>query len=593
MNCDPYTKHKLGPRHKCSLTCDCKKRDSFSSGTLGTSLGQCNGGIPSINVESYSGGSPGTTGSMFVSSAQLELCDSLQFYTEGTTELNVQEGSAQVGIEAANILSGSGEPMFTPLAPNRNFIYHDTMNNVLYSWSGSWNQVSLGGSSGIMMLPDFWRTKTGQLPDGTSDVVQEIVHESDICIGVSGSIRVGGGISGSDNILLAKNVDIPGDKNVILGTNTFPSPVVVSGEGNVSIGHDTMVTSDNNDNNISIGNKAGQNRIGSFGISLGFQSGQTDQRSNAISIGQNSGQNDQFENAISIGQNSGQFNQDANCISIGIDAGKNNQRLSSIAIGEEAGTTGQGPSSIAIGKQAGLSRQVQNCIAIGEESGEFNQQLNSIAIGHSSGRDFQNQNSIAIGTNSGENQQKQNCVSIGNEAGQHFQELNAIAIGNGAGKGSSNSDKQRRNSIAIGTNAGQTNQGLGDFNEEICAIAIGENAGQQNQRVGAIAIGQNAGQVIMGNNSIAIGRDSQSGNIGNPNTIAIGFEARSPNNGSIVLGNDVTSDQGGQFVVKPGSEFKTIFNVVNNDTALPGNVWWHITINGSDYSIPMYNGHLS
>jgi len=463
MSCrQSQPRHRISRNHICNSFCECKQRDSFSSGVIGAPLdfAQCNGGVPAIQVESYIGGAPGTTGSSLVSSAQLELCDKLQFWTEGTTELNVQEGSAQVEIEAANILCGSGDPTITPMT-TRKFIYHDTTNNVLYAWPGSgpsptWNQVSLGGggtgTTSIMMLPDFWRNKADNgLPDGGNDTTKVIVHEANICVGVSGSVEIG------------TNPD--SDSNLRISTITESAAIAIGNSAGQFL---------QSNNSIAIGNSAGQTGQGITGFA-------PELIGNSIAIGSRAGQNNQDGFSIAIGVSAGQTNQQNTAIAIGLGAGENSQRVGSIALGAAAGENNQRFNAIALGSAAGNIEQHAGSIALGVSAGQSNQGstgVNSNFIG----------NSIAIGVLAASSGQRGRAIAIGYQA----QLLNnavdpgdgqaAIAIGNEAGK-----ENQRENSIAIGNNAGILNLGVG-------SIAIGNGASAQNSR--SICLGTQASSSV-------------------------------------------------------------------------------------------------
>lgn len=146
--------------HSSNLAnCDCGKTTAFScKPATETELEeiQCRDGGPAITVETYIGGPPGSTGATSCS-ADLELCDTLQFWTEGTQFIKATEGSVQVQIETANLLGASGPPgppVNPPPAPGRIFGYHDRENNTFYMWNPEtqmWEQVSGGlpGDPGV------------------------------------------------------------------------------------------------------------------------------------------------------------------------------------------------------------------------------------------------------------------------------------------------------------------------------------------------------------------------------------------------------------------------------------------------------------
>jgi len=140
--------------HVCkSPLCRCSRisASAFSGRLEDLGNTQCGNGSPAITVENWIG-VPEAPGSTSVSSVPLELCDKLQFYTEGSTELNVQVGSAQVRIETNNILQGTGDPSgMQPPDPSRPFLFHDTDTNSLYVWDSgavNWFQSTGGGGGG-------------------------------------------------------------------------------------------------------------------------------------------------------------------------------------------------------------------------------------------------------------------------------------------------------------------------------------------------------------------------------------------------------------------------------------------------------------
>jgi len=163
-----------------------------------------------------------------------------------------------------------------------------------------------------------------------------------------------------------------------------------------------------------------------------------------IRLGNQAGQNNQSATAVAIGTNAGQNNQGIGAVAIGVLAGVNNQNQDAIAIGNTAGADEQQARSIAIGRRAGNDNQLSDSVAIGNEAGENFQSPFSIAIGYEAGFALQDESSIALGSFAGENSQGKNCVAIGTKAGQANQKDNAIAIGNQAG-----SVEQHQNTIVL------------------------------------------------------------------------------------------------------------------------------------------------
>jgi len=75
-------------------------------------------------VEAWNG-VPGTSGSSGISAVSLSPCDALQFWTQGTMDIDVAPGSVQAHFDAKNIYGGTGAPVLPPPAPMYSFIYYD------------------------------------------------------------------------------------------------------------------------------------------------------------------------------------------------------------------------------------------------------------------------------------------------------------------------------------------------------------------------------------------------------------------------------------------------------------------------------------
>jgi len=97
-----------------------------------------------LTVKSYNNGFPpssigvsGITGPTGVLSGEVPLnfCDTLEFWSRGTTQVITTEGSALVEIATANIIINRGIPIDPPTDPNRPFLWVDAENNDLYAWS--------------------------------------------------------------------------------------------------------------------------------------------------------------------------------------------------------------------------------------------------------------------------------------------------------------------------------------------------------------------------------------------------------------------------------------------------------------------------
>ena len=95
-------------------------------------------------------GLPGATGSSGpFGKVVLDQCGAvLNFWSNGSADIDVTAGSANVNIETANILCGAGAPTAPP-APNQGFAYFNDTNSSLSIWcpgGTGWNPI--GGSTG-------------------------------------------------------------------------------------------------------------------------------------------------------------------------------------------------------------------------------------------------------------------------------------------------------------------------------------------------------------------------------------------------------------------------------------------------------------
>jgi len=500
MSCKtPFTLHKTATKHICKdMFCHCKRRDAFSfqpTSRIPLENLECNGVAPAILVETYENGDP-DTGDL-KTSFPLELCDKLQFWTEGSTVIVGQPGSARVQVETNNILHGPGDPTEDPPHVDNKFFHHDTTTDALWIWhpNDGWSNISGAASSN-----DFWQTKAGM--SGPGNVFDIIEHKTDICVGRTGDVVVGEGLTGANNVRLGFDV---------LTDNT--------GDRNVAIGYQAMENGSGSDR-VAIGHQAGETDQGTDAIAIGRSAGATDQGTDAVAIGRSAGLFDQSSSAVAIGNQAGQTGQQSNSVAIGISAGLASQGSSAVAIGANAGNTDQSSNAVAIGNQAGKTDQESGAIAIGKYAGLTTQRSDAVAIGHYAGQTDQSSNAIAIGQNAGKYGQGEKSVAIGENSGQTGQGQYSVAIGYLTGGG------QGDGSIAIGISAGQTGQGPD-------SVAIGLEAGQYNQGNGAIAIGANAGGDDQGAKSISIGCSTTSH-----------YE------NSILLGANAGAGSSGQFMVE-------------------------------------------
>jgi hypothetical protein len=302
---------------------------------------------------------------------------------------------------------------------------------------------------------------------------------------------------------------------------------------------------DQENNNISIGNYAGQSNAGLYGVNIGAQSGaeaqgnrsvaigleagRYNQGCRSIAIGEDSGKTYQNLHAVAIGYYAGQTGQGHSAVAIGLETGQTGQKNNAVAIGVKAGEINQGVSAVAVGNQTGQTTQGSYATAVGYLAGETTQGLDATAMGHQAGRLDQGEKAVAIGYYAGNNDQGTFSVAVGRNAAETDQGSYAVAVGGLAGN-----DNQANFAVAIGNNAGSLNQGCNTvaigvnaaLETQGCnAVAIGKNAGREDMGVGAIAIGQGAGYSSMGNYDIAIGYEAQENSSTNTGCVSIGFRA--------------------------------------------------------------------
>lgn len=177
-------------------------------------------------------------------------------------------------------------------------------------------------------------------------------------------------------------------------SNSSPSnKLSVSGDiftdGPIKFSQDIRLETNSSDDNIRIGNFAGDGTLGNrtisigafsarsagnYSIGIGNSAGRADQGDYAIAIGHYSGGGDalQGDYAIAIGDEAGRVSQNNNAVAIGQDAGKEYQGLNSVALGPFAGQNGQNNYAVAIGYGAGLNGQHTRSIVLNASGSVLN-----------------------------------------------------------------------------------------------------------------------------------------------------------------------------------------------------------------------------
>jgi len=288
----------------CTNAC-CTSRSQYFTGsrTLLQDLSCGSNCDAPLTIETWQG-EPEDPGSTEISSVPLNLCDKIQFWSEGSVNINATPGSAKVQFEVdtepiissatsaatinviaalppvaipQTIFCGSIDPQDDNIqtAPSINGVFHNHISNTLWVLDKEcgitgWKQVN----------NDFWTDSGLNLPNeiNQNDV---IYRYNDIRIGTDGNMTVGNNGNATDTIV---------------GVNAMLS----GGTGErVAIGYNAGAIQQNK--TVAIGCNAGQmQQTGS--IAIGYQAGTSLQYENDIAIGKNAG-GLRTKNSISLGCN--------------------------------------------------------------------------------------------------------------------------------------------------------------------------------------------------------------------------------------------------------------------------------------------------
>lgn len=97
--------------------------------------------------------------------------ETFRIWSAGTSDLNLQPGSALFNINPANLISQPGDPSFTPTDPAGDFMYVNTSSGSLFQWDPStlnWRQKTVGRSLiGPQGIQGTQGTQGGQGPVGS------------------------------------------------------------------------------------------------------------------------------------------------------------------------------------------------------------------------------------------------------------------------------------------------------------------------------------------------------------------------------------------------------------------------------------------
>jgi len=436
---------------------------------------------------------------------------------------------------------------------------------------------------------------------------------SDNTKGVGYKAQSAGGLdTGDKNVFIGHDVGIEntsGKGNIFLGDSAGQKNT--TGEQNIYIGKNAgnKANASTADYNIALGYNSGQNNLGGKeNILIGKEvaSITTNSYNQNIIIGSEAGQYINQDNQIFIGTKAGQNNTTGdNNIFIGKDAGKANSISNdNVVIGSDAGTFIVGNGLIGdntiIGANAAHDLTTgTNNIYIGSSAGlTAVSSINNVVIGTNSMSNGDANNVVIIGNNAGQNNTANANIFIGSNAGvQNTTGIGNIFIGIDAGKDNINSN----DNVVIGSDAGISLIGSGlvgantiigsnaahDLLSGINNIFLGTNSGSNavasinNVVIGAnsmsngeannvVIIGNNAGKNNTANANIFIGS-----NAGVQNTIGLGNIFIGSNTGAknisstnnLIIGNDAGKELVGQID-------SIVFNVENtfNTWTVPSNI---------------------
>jgi len=154
--------------YKCKVAkCSCK-RSAFTARTYDCCSAltlddlSCNDPTKSfLTVEEWRR-EPGSTVGTLVNTARLSSCDTLRFWTNGSIDLGLVDGSANVEIETNNLIGATGPPSGPPPGPDRPAIHYNALTGEVTWWvpfdtgstgPGQWTTIAAGGSTGTQGAP--------------------------------------------------------------------------------------------------------------------------------------------------------------------------------------------------------------------------------------------------------------------------------------------------------------------------------------------------------------------------------------------------------------------------------------------------------
>jgi len=292
------------------------------------------------------------------------------WYDPTTNAIYVSDGNTAGGIMVSGGAGGNG----VPSGPTNSIQYNAGAGafggtaNLIISGNGVsvvGNVTSayfIGNGSQLTGLPASYGNAnvTALLASGT--VTTNIITDGIInANGKDSAITSAGNINSSKNIVATGN--LTASLNVSAGNN-------VSAANNVSAGNILTSGVVSAVGNATAGNVLTVGQVSATGNVTGNFLRQT---GGNIGIGNNAGSNTQGQYGIAIGDTAGSNTQGINAVAVGLQAGQAAQGAEAVAIGGVAGTTNQGKAAVAIGAGAGNENQGNNSIILNATGNFLNQ----------------------------------------------------------------------------------------------------------------------------------------------------------------------------------------------------------------------------
>jgi hypothetical protein len=331
--------------------------------------------------------------------------------------------------------------------------------------------------------------------------------------------------SGKGNIFLGDSAgqkNTTGEQNIYIGKNAGNKANASTADYNIALGYNSGQNNLGGKENILIGKDVASITINSYNqnIIIGSEAGQYINQDNQIFIGTKAGQNNTTgDNNIFIGKDAGKANSISNDnVVIGSDAGtfligSGSNGKNTIIGSNAAHDLLSGTNNIFLGANSGLSAVSSiNNVVIGANSMSIGDANNVVIIGNNAGQNNISDANIFIGSNAGvQNTSGLGNIFIGHEAGYNVNSNGNIIFG----KETVSSGRIADNNIIFGNETSKNVTNKTNFQNN---IVMGSNAGKESSlSINSIMIGSNSVNLGTGGDVNIIMGNNTSVNLGNPN----------------------------------------------------------------------------